>query len=742
MLPPISIEKSENPYKQAYEKFEKELVDVSVVSFGPVGKSKVPKRRIIRISKIPRNIGYQREEFDEKDDIFSITDTDFMAMPSNEVMYGSPQKVIDEMPSMARMLVEDQTFISFSNRLFRMVDPETQASSYLANKKLQIKNGRSEFIRIKPHDSREGYEFENGGGIDEEEITDWEDGGQGPTLLAFIRDIMPDHQCDEAQLVILETSDEKNFIIPESEDHMIKILGGEVLLTVIHENEETVYELTVNDRIMIEGLKLIQISCKSVEDAVIVIGKTTRNEESNDLLTYVMSRGYQDVHTMHEGEKEKEVDIFENGLDFYNEEEETPLYDCQKENHFVIEGIIPDLSSLGNDIPKNEKEQTDLYYKETNGRISINEWKIRKKHKKFMNLLSDAFDSPYVGRGFRQPAIRWMRIFQETESIGSIKAQERNDYFMSLHARAKQIKSYHELFGSKTWICPKCGMLNEHTGFDCINTKCKEPEFANKTGFYAKIKEKNIHDREIGKEWSEQPQKIYDEEIGEWVTKPSSFHLKRDEKIKEWKEEGLDDRIIERKLWHWFDRKAGKQAALYDYKVVCSCGRIFRKRLSIEDTEKLKCPNCKSNKGFTEVTSLIAKDKNNKIIKTKVIEESIWRQNRNEAFLELYLTKAQWNTIYKQLAIQKRRILLGESLTEDRQLAYNTLRDYFKDCETIQDLNDFKAEAYEQQIDKEGNIIVPSLIDRISFGDERRIIIAIAKKSKEIFKETKGKMCK
>jgi hypothetical protein len=137
----------------------------------------------------------------------------------------------------------------------------------------------------------------------------------------------------------------------------------------------------------------------------------------------------------------------------------------------------------------------------------------------------------------------------------------------------------------------------------------------------------------------------------------------------------------------------------------------------------------------------LAKNKKGQPLKTKTIEESVWRQRRSEAFQELHLTKAQWNTIYKQLAIQKRRLMMGENLTQDRQDAYNKLRAYFKDCETIADLNEFKALAYEQRIESDGTISVPSLVDRISFGDERRIIIAIAQKQREIFEKIKKRNC-
>lgn len=732
LLPSLTPEHIE----KAREEFEKQQIEVTLISFGPVGRKKTPSRRTIRVSKYPRLVGYEREEFEEKDEIFSVSDTDFMAMPSSEVMYGSPHHIIDEMPQMARMLIEDQSFISFSNRLFRMVDPESQAASYLANRKLKLEGGKTQLLPVKTRSTFEGYEFENGGGIDEEETEEWKEGGTNPALLAFARDIMPDHQCDEAQLIILETADIKTVIVPEAEDFMIKVLGGEILINAIEAKQEVQYELFADKRVLIEGLRLLNISCQSEEDAVIIIGKTTRDNEENDMLTHAIARGYQDVYAMHEPGVSDECNSFDDGVDINLSDDGNSIVDGEVESHFIPEGIVPDLSSLANYIPKSEKEQIKLFHKETNGKITIDEWRVRRKQKRFMNLLSDTLSSPYVGRGFKAPKPKWQRIIQESESVGSIRAQERNDYFMSLHARAKQVHSYAALVGSNKWTCPKCNTVNEHRGFDCTNKDCPDPKFANKTSFYAQIKEKNIHDRDIGKEWSEQPQKAYDEDIGEWITTPSAFHQKREAAIKQWKGEGFNDQQIERKLWHWFDRKAGKQEAQYDYSVICSCGGRFRKRMSVSEFKSLLCPNCKGNK-FNEVKSHIAKDRNGNRIKSKTVEESIWRQRRSEAFQDLYLTKAQWNTIYKQLAIQKRRIFLAENLTADRQEAYNELRSLFKDCDSFQELNDFKAKAYEQRIESDGTISVPSLMDRVSFGDERRIIIAIAKRHKEIAEQLK-----
>lgn len=736
LLPSLTPEST----NEAHKRFKEQQVEVTLLSFGPIGKKKTPSRRTIKVSRYPRTVGYEREEFEEKDEIFSITDTDFMAMSSNEVMYGSPHHIIDEMPQMARMIVEDQSFISFSNRLFRMVDPETQAASYLANKKLKFNNGRTELIPVKNRNVSEGYEFENGAGIDEEESDEWNKGGTSPALLAFVRDIMPDHQCDEAQLVILETADVKTIVVPDAQDFMIKALGGKTLINAIEENKKVQYELSTDKRVLIEGLCLLDISCQSEEDSVLVIGKTTKDEENNDMLMHALARGYQDIHIMYEPQSLCDCSLFDDTLDVKISDDEHSLLDSEVESHFVPEGTVPDLTALADYIPKSKIEQINLFHKETNGKITIDEWRIRKKQKRFMNLLSDTLNSPYVGMGFRPPAPRWQRIIQESESIGSIRAQERNEYFLSLHARAKQICSYAALVGSDKWTCPKCNTVNNHRGFDCTNKDCPDPKFANKTGFYAQIKEKNIHDRDIGKEWSEQPQKSYDEEIGEWITIPSAFHQKREAAIKTWQEKGFNEKQIERKLWHWFDRKTSKQEAKYDYTITCSCGGKFRTRISIPEFKKIICQNCKGNK-FTEVKSSIAKNSKGNRIKTKTIEESVWRQRRSEAFLELYLTKAQWNTIYKQLAIQKRRIFLAENLTQDRQDAYNELRSLFRDCDSIQDLNDFKERAYRQRIESDGTISIPSLIDRISFGDERRIICAIAKKHKEISKKLKENKC-
>lgn len=721
--------------QKAQEEFEKNQVEITVIPATSFGKKDMPKSRTIKISKTPCNIGYQREEFEESEEKLSITDTDFMNMPTNEVMYGSPHHIIDSMPQMMRMLVEEQSFVSFSNRLFRMVDPEIQAVSYLANRKLVKKDKQVKLIPVQNKNAVETYEYSNGGGIDEEEMDDWKNGGKSSILLSFTKDIMPDHQCDEAQLVILEATDERTIIIPEAEDFMFKTLSGSANMNIKSEETEKECILCTDKCVALEGLKLAVIKCTSNEDLVLIIGKTTTDNEENDMLTHAVARGYEDVYAMHEPQSESsgheslEIDI--------SSEETTE--DNTSEVSFVPEGMIPDLSRLNEEIPQNKNQQIKAFHRETNGKIRIDEWRKRKKYRRFIELISLSIDSPYANRGFKSPAIRWERIIQDTESVSSLKAQERNSLFYSLHMRAKQITTNKQLYTPSEWKCTKCGFMNKHRGFDCQNKKCPMPKFANKNGFYAQIKEKNNHDRDIGKRWSEQQQKTYNKETGEWIVEPSTFHKKREAFIKKLESEGKSEKAIEHKLWHFFDRRAGKQKAMYKYTVKCKCNTIFNKIITIADLDTLKCPQCSSKRKFVNVKSEIATDRYGNQIKSKTIGDSVWRQKRNKAFQELYCTKAQWNTIYKQIEIQKKRIKLSETLTNDRKNAYNELRSLFTDCDTIQDLIEFKSTAYKQRIETNGDIIKPSLIDRISFGDERRIIVAIATRQKQIIQSLRQK---
>lgn len=693
-----------------------------------------PIKRTMRMSRERRNVPYQREEFEEREKLF-LSDADIMRMPSDEVMYGSPHHVIDDMHPLQRMLIEEQSFISFSDRVFRMVDPVTQARSLIGGKKLVWQtNERGEripsWIPSYADPVYTSYEFENGGGVDQEDIEDWKYSGTSPVLLNLAQDLMPEHQSDEAQLIVLERLMEKDIPVPKSGDIIIAVTAGNVLVTVRSEHDAKEYELGENQKMPVFGPKLITLTCISEDDCIIVIGKTIIGNEPDDVLTKVMKTGYQDVYLT----QDPRSDFRFPHEDAYEEDEEERVVEYNQYNLHVTTGLLPGVEDLKDVIPSDPEEQKQLWMRETGMRITQSEWRVRRKHRKIMDVLSLGIDSPYLGRGFKPPTPRWQRIWQESPSVGSHRADERKMYFEALHAEAKKISSYPELYGSRIWDCRFCGVANHHTGHQCSSPYC-EKDYANTTGFYGRIREKNIQDRDLAREWSEKPRRVKVKQPDgseEWETIPSMFHQKREAYINRLREKGMPDRVIQRKVWHWFDREGKKTAAVYEHSIKCSCGARFVRSVPAAERHLLECPTCKQADKAISVSSRIAHNSKGDPLGSKTTEESVWRQRRSEAYQDLWCTKSQWNTIYSQLKIQRHRINLAEKLTGDRSKAYNILRRLFADCETFADLKQFKELAYKQRIDKLGNILEPSLMDRVSFGDEKRVRLAWYRRWREI----------
>lgn len=639
---------------------------------------------------IPTKRAYERDDFEGEEKFFT-SDADFMRMPSDEVMYGSPHHIIDSLPGMVRCMLEEQTFINFSNRVFRMIDPVNAATD---------------------------PDVPNGAGIDEDDV-DEREGGRLPALLMFIRDLMPSHQCDEAQLIILEKGMTKDVVVPQGEDHMIMALAGDTELTITSDKESKRIWLKPNDANMVEGLKLIAFKARSDEDTVIVIGKATMDLESNDMLDHAMRQGYQDVYQMH--------DPYLEALN--QDDERTPewgedeVFTTAAQKILSVEGIMPDLTQLDADIRKETGWQFLQWKTETSGRIPQNEWRVRRKARRLLDMLALGLDSPYVGAGYKPPQPRWQKILQETPPYSAFCAERRRDYAEALHAEAKNIRSMRELYGE------------DRQG-----------------GFYGKIRGKNAEDKEIALAWSERPRRVkhvHPDGSVTWETLPSMFHVKREAYIERLKAMGMTERDIRRKLWHWFDRRGGRKDTVYRHQMRCPrCGRAFTKNAPMSAILELQCPQCKRGRCKC-LHSQIAMNSKGEPLTGKTTDDSVWRQRRSEAFQELHCTYPQWTTIYQQCEIQKRRIRMGERITQDRTIAINAVRALFLDCETHSELRQFRFEIYKQEVatsdDKEtnenekplnrfkaGDILKPSLIDRVSFGDEDRIMFAFRKRWKEI----------
>ena len=126
---------------------------------------------------------------------------------------------------------------------------------------------------------------------------------------------------------------------------------------------------------------------------------------------------------------------------------------------------------------------------------------------------------------------------------------------------------------------------------------------------------------------------------------------------------------------------------------------------------------------------------------TKSSQGSEWNINRTKAYQELYLTKSQWNAIYKMKDIILSRIDMNFKSNSNRDKVIQELRDGWKEIKTREDLLDYVSNAVHRKwtykkTTVSGEIVSkkdinrkrfsslniyefkPSLIDQISIQDE------------------------
>jgi hypothetical protein len=157
---------------------------------------------------------------------------------------------------------------------------------------------------------------------------------------------------------------------------------------------------------------------------------------------------------------------------------------------------------------------------------------------------------------------------------------------------------------------------------------------------------------------------------------------------------------------------------------------------------------------------------NGKVIKGRKCKSSLWDRERTKAFNELYLTKEQWNAVYKMKDIILARIKMDkDGHTKDRNKAIEILRKEFKEIETLEDLQDYVKNAHHRvwskkiissrsvpkkikltnggtktistlkKVEVNSYNFEPSLIDRISIKDEQNWIAAIRKLGRSLSKD-------
>ena len=209
-------------------------------------------------------------------------------------------------------------------------------------------------------------------------------------------------------------------------------------------------------------------------------------------------------------------------------------------------------------------------------------------------------------------------------------------------AAARRVKFFYDLMSEAT-SCKSTEALHGPIVEEIYIDEWTQEEKVRKGrpgGFMGMIREMYQIDKELACTWS--------------MNGPESeFNVQRQEFIRALREKGKDEETVRKSTWAWFDRVQGTVPAVY------KDGRL------VQESKKWK--------------------------------DSIWRQKRTEAMKDLYLTKAQWNAIYKMVGIQKERIKLNYHTDENERKAIDILQKHFKRIETLKDLSAYRKWAKKRE---------------------------------------------
>ena len=260
--------------------------------------------------------------------------------------------------------------------------------------------------------------------------------------------------------------------------------------------------------------------------------------------------------------------------------------------------------------------------------------------------LCNKLDSPYVGHKYTPPRRKHEFIVNGQESHLAEAARKREEFFFTLMAEATSCKTMEDLHG------PIITETYTDTWTGEILTKNGRPG-----GFCGQIRGMYQHDRDLARKWSiNKDDYTSNTQTTESIKKPqdenkedSAFSIQRTKFIKKLRDENKDEETIRKSVFAWFDRKAGIVEPVYE---------------------------------------------NGKLIKEgKRWKDSIWRQQRTDALKDLFLTKAQWNAIYKMINIQKERIKLNIQSNNKEKKAIEILQKHFERITNLQDLMTYRQWA-------------------------------------------------
>jgi len=672
-----------------------------------VNPSCVPIRKKTFFPPLRRKIPYyqSRTEKEDSNNIAAI-----LLRPQQEIPIKGAQESIDELSALNRQLFEDPRFVPVNNGgefvLFvqesEEIPPEFGGLDLDAEEYIGNSTSLAKIITEKESLSTD-LSWNKLRSL-QRKIQTIEDSYSltAPALEYYIADAFPDNPMEKTSPILLEPNQDirVKIEIPEKEARAIILLSGEVILK--EENREN-FSLDKDHEIFeIDGPTSVEIfSSPDIEqDSLLAIGtpclENGRIQTSMDCLARSISS----------------LDFVNQDIASTEELEETFEKDSEEPSYYsqfgqTSSGILPDINDLGEEIPQSIDDQITLWKRETNEKISIEKWRIRKKLRKLDELLTLKIDSAYHGKGYIPPSPKWNMITEFESPSASKAASERLLYFEALHKAAKMIGNQAEakefrnririlnqqdkelvlkysvkeydnkssalekhkqkfisLLKSKQYIvalCPLCGLefisaptyqdyrdayflaTDQQDRASSLMLLEKEP-----TKVQCPRKHPKAYWNRIGGEHYKILEK-YDLN----AVPPSILAKARTKK-------NTED-VLSSKIWVAFDRRRETVPAIYKYELSCKeCENSFTVTIPKQNLKNVICPacnistkNCKVKKRWSDLFFL---SNYSEVSKQSFQDDSWWWKDRSQAFEKIYLKKSQWNTIYNQLRIQQERL--------------------------------------------------------------------------------------
>jgi hypothetical protein len=611
-----------------------------------------------RRSQIP----YQREEFAKREHR-QKTDFERMTAPQDGIMTGTAQDTIDEMPGMDRMEFESIEYIAVGGNLFKMRDSVADAKDMDVmcgggidldtirplNQEEQIlqmiDRKDADWSRMK-REKDDNIELENAWSM------------YAPALLSYLLDSIPDSPFSEVSPALLEPGGQIAEVdIPEGDQRSFVLLHGAVELTVDDsEKQQSRILIQTHQVITIHGpchILLIPVEGEE-DDCLVAVARIDMTTPADDMLAKAMSSttGYDNIERVSdtpapllddaEEPEEEYAEFFPDDLESWD----APLPSLGGRGPRIKSGILPNITELGQDIPKDPEVRSLLWHRETAGSISIEEWQVRKKLRRLEDELTIRLDSAYIGRGYIPPRVRWARIIEDQPSLPAEAKEDRIEYAQGLHRTAKNVRTlpaeqefrqrirplnqadraiankwspnpikerianqwvekpaplavqmaeFTELLSSKKILQLRCKM--------CNTTFRHSPKYDVYEAVYNFVTGQNgyeIHTDEDGKIFRIPDKPMYYEATPKcWRCRYSEFEVLVEEslsavtQILQGGRKTIVDNVLRKKVWHWFERRRKYSPAVYKYRLRCrSCSRLHDRIAPVKQLKSITCLSC------------------------------------------------------------------------------------------------------------------------------------------------------